>query len=327
MRIYYFETSAINYLLKNVRPEVIKFLRDFLTCEEDAILSLSPVSMWEIACTPDMGLKDELIHVCQLLFDETKLFPSPAKILDVFMDRGCKLEISLDGFFNTDCWVSHTWREIASDEEKTILVDGSIFVDDRDNMKRVSRILRDLIRNDFTIQKNYSDEYYNAACELVNTMFNQVEFIQEDRENMLLDDDSVRQYKVAIFFAICILVLGIHTDNEERIEFWKKRKISDDIREQLCYLFHQNGTILHRGPLVYMADMAISEVKEGTNRGLYKDCLHAVYMPYCTTFFTHDKHFLEIAKQDTMGLWNRIVDIEQICKNVYDAIEEIGKEK
>ena len=67
----------------------------------------------------------------------------------------------------------------------------------------------------------------------------------------------------------------------------------------VCYLFHQNGTILHRGPLVYMASMAISEVARGTNRGLYKDCLHAVYMPYCTSFFTRDKHFVQMANDDT----------------------------
>ena len=154
-------------------------------------------------------------------------------------------------------------------------------------------------------------------------MYNQVEFIQDDLKEGDIPEYTICLYKTAIFFAVCLLILGIHTDYDERINFWNKRNISNDIREQLCYLFHQNGTILHRGPLVYMASMAISEVARGTNRGLYKDCLHAVYMPYCTSFFTRDKHFVQMANDDTIGLWNRVVSIESFCEDLRVAIERL----
>lgn len=114
--------------------------------------------------------------------------------------------------------------------------------------------------------------------------------------------------------------VNIHSDYKERVQFWERRNISTDIREQICYLFHQNDTILHRGPLVYMTCTAISEVKKGTNRGLYKDCLHAVYLPYCNSFFTRDKHFIEMECGITSGLWKRVVDIKDFCEGIQDAL-------
>ena len=323
MKIFYFETSAINYLWANATDENIEFIRKILSSDKDCFLTLSPVSAWEILSTPDLQTRDELVRVCQLLFDEFSLFPSPVKILDTFIERGCKLEISLDGFFNTDCWISKVWREVATNKDKTILVEDGFPKEDKEHMKRVSRILRDLIKNKYTRQDGHEDEYYNPACDLVNTMYNQVEFIQDDLKEGDIPEYTICLYKTAIFFAVCLLILGIHTDYDERINFWNKRNISNDIREQLCYLFHQNGTILHRGPLVYMASMAISEVARGTNRGLYKDCLHAVYMPYCTSFFTRDKHFVQMANDDTIGLWNRVVSIERFCEDLQAVIESL----
>lgn len=123
MKIFYFETSAINYLWANATDENIEFIRKILSSDKDCFLTLSPVSAWEILSTPDLQTRDELVRVCQLLFDEFSLFPSPVKILDTFIERGCKLEISLDGFFNTDCWISKVWREVATNKDKTILVE------------------------------------------------------------------------------------------------------------------------------------------------------------------------------------------------------------
>lgn len=324
MKIFYFETSAINYLWQKFDDNNIKFLRDVLTYD-GSVLSLSPISMWEIVSTPDATIRDDLIHVCQLLFDEERLFPSPTKILDVFMERGCKLEFSMDGFWETDCWISKIWRDIAADEAKTIIVDGIIFSDDKQNMTRVKKVLLNLIKNNFERIPNPPDEYYIPACDLINTIFSQVNFIQEYAKQGLLDKEKSCFYKTSIFFAVCILILGILTDREERLAFWHKRGISDDINEQVCYLFHQNATILHRGPLVYMAAMAIAEAK-GTNRGLYKDCLHAVYMPYCTTFFTHDKHFIEMANHDIEGLWKRITDIEKFCDDIHNITQILNEQ-
>ena len=322
MRILYFETSAINYLSENVTDEGIRFLRNmFLSLKGNVILALSPVSMWEVLSTPDQEIRDKLIRVCQLLFDDVKLFPSPVKIIDTFMERGCKKEFSIDGFFDTNCWISSVWRDIASNEDKTIIMDQGFPAEDKRRMNQVSKTLRQLIKNEFTPKDIPSDEYYNPACEFINSIFSQVPFIESDMQDGILDKEHICLYKTSIFFALCILVLGIHSDYEERVHFWEKRNISPDIHEQICYLFHHNDTILHRGPLVYMACTAISEVKKGTNRGLYKDCLHAVYMPYCTSFFTRDKHFIAMECDITSELWNRVIDIQYFCESILDHIE------
>jgi hypothetical protein len=44
-------------------------------------------------------------------------------------------------------------------------------------------------------------------------------------------------------------------------------------------------------------------------------------MPYCTSFFTRDKHFVQMANDDTTGLWNRVVSIERFCEDLRVVIE------
>ena len=63
MKIFYFETSAINYLWANATDENIEFIRKILSSDKDCFLTLSPVSAWEILSTPDLQTRDELVRV------------------------------------------------------------------------------------------------------------------------------------------------------------------------------------------------------------------------------------------------------------------------
>lgn len=74
--VVYFETSSINYLLDNLSDNGIIAFRDFLLhLSPDTKLCLSPISMWEISCTKKQDRKEDLVHVCQLLFDHIYVFP------------------------------------------------------------------------------------------------------------------------------------------------------------------------------------------------------------------------------------------------------------
>ena len=88
---------------------------------------------------------------------------------------------------------------------------------------------------------------------------------------------------------------------------------------------HYN-TIIHRGPLVCMAIMAKLQTGFDENRGLYKDCLHAMYIPYCNIFYTNDKHFLRLKEQEPEEVWGRINSIDVFCRDLFErVIPEINK--
>ncbi len=68
------------------------------------------------------------------------------------------------------------------------------------------------------------------------------------------------------------------------------------------------------------AYMAVAQTKN--NRGLYKDCLHVMYMPYCSIFFTNDKHFIETKSEEPVAFWDRIWNVEDFIAKIKTLTED-----
>lgn len=316
---FYFETSSINFLLNNLDDSEIILLRDGLKLVGDGKLCLSPITLWEIACTGKQETKEDLYRVCQILFEENWVLPSPIKLMDHYTASGCPTSETQDDFFNISGSIGDIWRDVSSDLSKTINISGNIIDENKIISKESSGILERLIKSHFMPNLNSDDEKFNYACELVNSIYRSVGFIVEDIAAGKIDQNRELIYKTAIFFVVSLLVLGISIDGYELKDFWKKRNMSDSIPDQINFLIHHYEPILHRGPILYAATMAVIQVEGKGNRGLYKDCLHAMYMAYCDVFFTCDKHFLEVKECEPAGFWKRIISLEEFWKGFLNS--------
>lgn len=312
----YFETSAINYLLEHATDEGIASIRDGLLMLPNARLCLSPITMWEIMCTKDGDKRDSLIRVCQILLDNFWVYSAPIKVMDHFISEGCPLVESDEGMFDGNGSFNTVWREISSDLSKTMKIQGAIIDEDSPYMKKLFKLTRSLIQSNFCVMDSPPNEYHNMVCGAINSIFFRLSFVREMLERGEMDCERCLIYKTAIYFACCLLITGISIDGGDLARFWRKRMDSTDIKEQAAYLFGNYETIVHRGPIVCMALMAIAQAQNKSNRGLYKDCLHAFYIPYSSLFFTADKHFIEIKSSEPREMWGRIMDIEEFCKGL-----------
>lgn len=310
--VIYFETSAVNYVADNVHPKDIPLLRDGLKLMDDgkSILCLSPVTMWEIVCTGDDERKEKLIATCQTLFEDGCVYPGPFAIMDEYTAAGCPKKQEMFEFTKTAGRFADVWREISSDPERTMVIQSELVDEDGKNSSRTSRILQKLIKSNFSDSVYPDDELYTTVCQWINSVYSSLHLLEEKSE---IPEKLEKVYKSGIYFATSLLITGIASgfDNCEVIDFWKKRGV-DDIGHQMRYLFCHYEAILYRGPILYMAMMAVSQTEGKGNRGLYKDCMHAMYMAYCDVFFTNDKHFLELKNAEPKGFWGKIVSINDV---------------
>jgi len=314
--VFYFETSAINYLHDHLDDNALTSLRDGLHLINGAKICLSPVTMWEIACTSDSIQKDALIRTCQMFFDNFWIFPGPISIMDHYISAGCPINEPSLGFFEQDNCFNKVWREIASDLSMKIELGGGILQFEKPYMKTISKLIETLIKTNFQHVDSSNIDHYNEICDLINSLYSKIPFICHDCKRGLLDRKLQKEYKTSIFFACCLLIMGISFDNYALNTFWKDRVPEDSIMQQLDFLCNNCETIFHRGPIPCMSAMALSQTEQKSNRGLYKDCLHAMYLPYCSTFFTNDDHFIKLSKHTPKEFYGRIHNIESFCNTI-----------
>lgn len=318
MNYIYFETSAINYLQDNFDDENIILIRECIKAITNSKICLSPISLWEIACTGNAERKENLIRTCQLFFDAFVLFPDPIQVMDHFISTGCQPVEPQEGFFEFEGQFEKAWRGIAADLDKTIIIDGDLRKLDKDVVKRISKLVQKLIKNNFTYDENVHDEYYIIACEAIAELYPQMPFVIEDMKQGYISPHADLE-KIALFFAHMLLILGISFGNTDVDTFWAKRNVTE-MRERVHCLVAHYDAIICRGPLVCMAVMAKIQTGSDENRGLYKDCLHAMYVPYCGVFFTNDKHFLRLKEQQPEAVFGRINSIDMFCKDLFEKV-------
>jgi hypothetical protein len=57
------------------------------------------------------------------------------------------------------------------------------------------------------------------------------------------------------------------------------------------YVIENLTTLIHKGPFILMALMAIAQAKGKYSRGVWYDSMHSIYVTYSDHFFTNDEHF------------------------------------
>ena len=275
MKYIYLDTSSINYIHDNLRDDEKKKWREMVENALGGQMVFSPISLFEILNSKSER-KDDLIHTCQLLFDD-RLLPTPTVILDRYVEQGCPKVEKGDLDLKSDNIFRDVWQDVSSNLNKTVIVHKMT------NMNDWSKILKRFIKN---MPLDANDDYYEVES-TIRACINELSSPFDVRTKM---------EKVSLFFIVVILLIGgLPFDRPE--VFWNKRGISC-MNCKIDYLVGTCRELTYRGPTVAMAMMAINQVESSkSTRGLFNDCLHVGYAAYCSVILSNDDHFLKLGEE------------------------------
>ncbi|UPT69961.1 MAG: hypothetical protein M0D53_12575 [Flavobacterium sp. JAD_PAG50586_2] len=119
--------------------------------------------------------------------------------------------------------------------------------------------------------------------------------------------------KISILFMFYILCIEMDMDNSATKMYWSKIGITDPFKRMDYLMLKYKGIVL-RGPIYQMAIMAFHQLSvEGkTNRGLFMDCLHSIYITYSDVFLTNDEHFKTLKEKGLHPNFSKLFHISEI---------------
>lgn len=294
MHLIYFETSALNYLIKNVSHESLLGTREYQRTKNVEFV-LSPVSLWEVLLSKDDNIGDEIVFYAKQVFSE-KLLASPSEIVvryltNAYPENKTNYRIDSIGEF------AETWKRLANDTTRRFIVDPEELRKSAHHIRLISKNIRKIIigdqgelQSDFLISlKNVIDTYYEVMKE---------EGVYDSRVNKNGYNEEI-YYKLAILFVLLILVLRIDIVRDSDLQgFISSLPIdTDNPTVYLIYLFENYDQVFYTGPIAEMVMIAYHQVQlNKPNRGLIFDCYHNLYAPYVNYILTADQVFSELRR-------------------------------
>lgn len=302
-RNFYFETSAVNYLVDRFGWNDALATKG-LQHAKGNLWYLSPVTLWEILLTGDKEKREKIIFFCQHLFHE-QLMNSPSEFIVNYINAGCPLvETKYD--FHSKLSLSETWKDISQDKRKTFVYDYTSLKDKMKLFQKTSKQL-DKIINRVVLDITVSDDELSLQ-QFVNFFYRQI------KDDLKYHDPAYHKVvKIAILLIFYILCLEVDLDNSPQKKFWQQVGISPSI-DRLYYIMEKHKTLPIRGPFYQMAIMAYHQISldQKSNRGLFMDCLHSIYITYADIFLTNDEHFKTLKEKDIHPNFRRLMHINEI---------------
>ena len=301
----YVETSALNALHEELSYEDVIATKAHLNVKGKGWF-ISPVVLWEILATADPIRREQLIYFAQHLFEET-LLPSPEELLINYIRADCpanetKYDLVSSGMY------SNAWKDICRIKEKTLIVN-------LDDHNKLNSSLRMFCKNYYTFSKFDSIDA-SLDPKIVSTQFQiqqLINFYGIIPKNQREDPATIRHFRIVAFFVLMYLCAGAAVDRKVIERFWSTLGI-EEMPERIEYTFTELKALFQRGPMVVIALMTEVQVSRKFNRGMFFDCLHAVYSIYADLFISNDEHFrsFRIEAENTHNIKLRIRLLEEL---------------
>lgn len=285
-KIIYLETSAINHLAQ-ISSEADAIATKKYHIKQGNTLLVSVVSIWEILMTSDDTKRENLIFYMQSAL-YNKLIFSPSELIINFIEAGCPEYEPIKSTF-TNLPIGKVWEDICQNNKKTFVFNyGELKTRTKSIQKLLKRIDRTIKETVLDTEENKSKEKKFADSVYNNLALSKAKDISKEDEKI---------FKLSIIFISVVLCAGIGFDNTPIEDFWSKIGISNT-QKRLIYICEHYEILIHRGPFFLMALMAYNQILKDkkTNRGLFWDALHCLYLPYIDILLTKDKHFKELQK-------------------------------
>lgn len=135
---FYFETSAVNYLVDRFNWADAIATKGHQSTKGN-IWYLSSVTLWEILSTKNEERREDIIFYCQHLFHE-ELLNSPSEFIINYINSGCPLvENKYD--FHSKLSLSKSWKNICQDKRQTFIYN---FESMKERMKHLQKLSKQL---------------------------------------------------------------------------------------------------------------------------------------------------------------------------------------
>lgn len=278
----YFETSALNAYAEGRTVHDAIATKAFQNLKGRGFF-LSPVALWEVILTSDEITREKLIHFAQHQF-EPDLLPSPEELIVNYVKSGCPLiepeyPLVSTGFF------SGPWRDICAIKEKTLIFNAEL-------IQKKTSVLREIARlfHQFT-SFNTLDISAKPGIARLQVSVQQI----LDRHSVIPaaykeDYETVRHLRLVTFFILLVLCAGASLEEDVIENFWKKQG-ARTMQERIDMVFSSFPQLVFQGPFNQIAHMAHFQGVGKFSRGVYFDCLHAVYSLYADMLISADEHF------------------------------------
>lgn len=282
MEIWYFETSAVNFLMESLSVDSALATKQ-LQLNKGRYWRLSTVTLWEILMTSNEVRREEIIYFCQHLFCR-ELLPSPAELIVPYIRQGMP-KIEKERELKSNSSIAEVWRDLVDDRNKT-------FVLDHEDVKRRVKLIQSNTKNVHELIKHgdlviASDKSFSGLdCSLSN-LIKEIPFIKAGEPTT---KEQLLAYKVALYYIIMILCAEVELVNEPIKDYWREIGI-DSTEDRIIYILREIPTIIQRGPFAVMACMTISQASGKYPRGVWLDSMHSIYITYADKIFTTDGHF------------------------------------
>ena len=283
-KIWYFDTSAINYLMDELTLAAAKPTKLY-QLNKGIEWRLSPIVIWEILMTSDEVRREKLIVFCQHLFCR-EILPSPSELIIPYIQAGMpKIETPRELISKSP--IASTWRDLVDDTDKTFIFEYDAL---KTKIKLVQKCVRDIhkiIRNEDVIIGPHDSPTETTLSFLINNL----SFVKSKK---LCSRDEILAYTVSLYYIMIVLCAEVEIDNGAIKNFWQSIGI-DSVLDRIMYVVDKIPQLIHTGPFFAMALMSISQsTTRKYPRGMYFDSMHSVYVTYVDMVLTADNHFLAL---------------------------------
>lgn len=293
MKLIYFETSALNHLIKNISHESLLGTKNHQN-SKGVELIISPVTIWEMLLTKDEDLADKFIFYAQQIFSNN-LLASPSEIIVRYLTSAYpENKNNYNTYSNSG--LAKAWKKLVDDTTKNFIYDYDEIHGSAKYIREISKNINYLVKNGTT---NNKSEVLAGLKKTIDTYYDVMKddgFFDEKVAKNGFDEKIY--HKIAILFVLLVIVLRSDIVRETDLkEFWRTSSIDENNpSDQLQYIFEKYGQIFYIGPIAEMTIMAYHQVHlDKPNRGLIFDCYHMLYAPYVNHILTADKGFYELA--------------------------------
>lgn len=299
---FYFETSAVNYLVGKYGWNDAMATKDLQTSKGN-LWYLSPVTLWEILLTTDPDKREQIIFFIQHLFND-KVLCSPAEIIINFIKDGCP-ETQEKYDFHSKIEIATVWQTMCEDKRRTFNFNHEDLKQKmklfQDFSKKIDTAVKSMLLNDKSKDK---DQFHELADVYYQQIRNSLPYTDPDYHNVI---------KLSILFSHMVICMEMELDGKPLNTFWEKHNIKEPI-ERFSYLMTNHYDILLRGPIYQMALMAYYQtaIKNKSNRGLFMDCLHSIYFTFTDVFVTNDEHYSGLRDSNIHPAFKKIWHLSEI---------------
>lgn len=288
---YYFETSAVNYFYDSVfgNDKLYSSIKTKeLQLSKNRRWYISAIVLWELFLSGKKKRRDDLFDFSRKLFFDY-LMPSPEEIIINYIKNG--LNITENSYLlRSESVFAKEWEKACSDFNYWFEPNNKQLREYTEHFRLLGEIL------DTTI-KGYENLIFNDID--INTIKIHKAFLKSIWDKVLKEfssnpDEKAKLYVyISIHITMFILCYGVCFDQRIVEIFWKDRGVDSPLA-RLEYCANNYLDIFYRGPIANISLMLLHQISTQSNRGMYFDSIHTIYISYSDLFFTNDSNLCKI---------------------------------